>query len=85
MRRNLFTTSHDGFVECLNATQRPGSVTLDAWYQGTADAVRRYLEQLTGDRHSDAEDVLILSGDQLQSSGQYPQLQPPVPAPSTFV
>ncbi|KAI8475062.1 MAG: nucleotide-diphospho-sugar transferase [Monoraphidium minutum] len=62
---NLFTSNHDGFVECLNATQRPGHVTQDAWYQGTADAVRRYLEYLSSDRHADAEDVLILAGDQL--------------------
>jgi len=31
---NLFTASHDGFVECLNATQRPGHVTADAWWVG---------------------------------------------------
>ena len=29
---NLFASSHDrAFVECLNATQRPGSVTAEAW------------------------------------------------------
>lgn len=28
---NLFTPSHDGFVDCLNATQRPGHVKMDAW------------------------------------------------------
>jgi len=55
-----------GFVETLNATQRPGNVTSDAWFKGTADAVRRYLYLLEdGGRHPDCEDVLILSGDQL--------------------
>lgn len=34
-------------------------------YQGTADAVRHYLEYLAGPRHAAAEDVLILAGDQL--------------------
>lgn len=62
---NLFTASHDGFVECLNATQRPGHVTADAWYQGTADAVRHYIDYLSGEKHADCEDVLILAGDQL--------------------
>ncbi|KAI8474084.1 MAG: nucleotide-diphospho-sugar transferase [Monoraphidium minutum] len=62
---NLFTPSHDGFVDCLNATQRPGHVKQDAWYQGTADAVRHHLEYLEGPRHADAEDVLVLSGDQI--------------------
>lgn len=37
---NLFTGSRDGCVECLNATQRPGQVTADAWYKGTAGAAR---------------------------------------------
>jgi glucose-1-phosphate adenylyltransferase len=52
-----------GFVELLAAQQSmaEGNETQD-WYQGTADAVRkniRYIEQ------SDADHVLILSGDQL--------------------
>jgi hypothetical protein len=29
-----------GFVEVLSASQRPGVESQDAWYQGTADAVR---------------------------------------------
>lgn len=63
---DLFASSHgSGFVECLNATQRPGHVSADAWYQGTADACRHYLGYLEGEKHADAEDVLILSGDQL--------------------
>lgn len=48
-----------GFVEILAAQQTNEG---ELWYQGTADAVRknlRYIEQ------SDAEYVLVLSGDQL--------------------
>lgn len=61
---NLFTSSHDrAFVETLNATQSPGSVTQDAWYAGTADAVRRYLGYL--EANEGWEDVLILAGDQI--------------------
>lgn len=55
-----------GFVETLNATQRPGVITTDAWYKGTADAVRRYMYLLQdAGKHPDCEDILILSGDQL--------------------
>jgi glucose-1-phosphate adenylyltransferase len=48
-----------GFVEILAAQQ-----TLDHtdWYQGTADAVRQNLRYV---EHSEADYVLILSGDQL--------------------
>jgi glucose-1-phosphate adenylyltransferase len=61
-----FTGHGAGFVETLNATQRPGVVTQDAWFKGTADAVRRYLYLLEdGSKHPDCQDVLILSGDQL--------------------
>jgi glucose-1-phosphate adenylyltransferase len=49
----------DGFVEVLAAQQTPES---PSWFQGTADAVRKYLWLL---EDSDAEDVLILSGDHL--------------------
>ena len=51
-----------GFVELLAAQQTDSGNEQKDWYQGTADAVRknlRYLEQ------SDADYVLILSGDQL--------------------
>ena len=52
-----------GFVELLAAQQSMAEGNEDQdWYQGTADAVRknlRYIEQ------SDADYVLILSGDQL--------------------
>jgi glucose-1-phosphate adenylyltransferase len=59
-RSYTFDRFSDGFVEILAAqqTEEPGT----DWYQGTADAVRknlRYIEQ------SDADYVLILSGDQL--------------------
>lgn len=36
-----FTGQGAGFVDVLAASQRPGKTTTDAWYQGTADAVRR--------------------------------------------
>lgn len=51
-----------GFVELLAAQQTDSGNEQKDWYQGTADAVRknmRYLEQ------SDADYVLVLSGDQL--------------------
>lgn len=54
-----------GFVEPLNATQRPGHTGADTWFQGTADAVRQYAYLLSEPKHEDAEDVLILSADQL--------------------
>ncbi|MBA3848926.1 MAG: glucose-1-phosphate adenylyltransferase [Opitutus sp.] len=48
-----------GFVDILSAEQ---TVKSDAWYEGTADAVRRNLVHFAGHRH---DYVLILSGDQL--------------------
>ncbi len=48
-----------GFVEIMAAQQTPGN---NAWYQGTADAVRQNLSHF---RNSPHEYVLILSGDQL--------------------
>ena len=48
-----------GFVEILAAEQTPES---DAWYQGTADAIRQNLRRI--DRSS-YNQILILSGDQL--------------------
>lgn len=40
---NITFTGHGaGFVETLAANQRPGLDTKEAWYKGTADAVRRY-------------------------------------------
>jgi glucose-1-phosphate adenylyltransferase len=46
-------------VEIMAAQQTPGS---DAWYQGTADAVRQNLHHFGNQSH---KYVLILSGDQL--------------------
>lgn len=58
-RTYVFDSFSDGFVEILAAQQTNES---SEWYQGTADAVRqnlRYVEE------SGADQVLILSGDQL--------------------
>lgn len=61
-----FTGQGAGFVDVLAASQRPGKTTTDAWYQGTADAVRRYLNLLDNEaRHEGLEDVLVLASDQL--------------------
>ncbi len=54
-----FDAFHLGFVEILAAEQTPESA---AWYQGTADAVRKQLFQL---RSSHAKYILILAGDHL--------------------
>jgi glucose-1-phosphate adenylyltransferase len=48
-----------GFVDILSAEQTEKS---SAWYEGTADAVRRNIVHFNSHRH---EYVLILSGDQL--------------------
>jgi glucose-1-phosphate adenylyltransferase len=48
-----------GYVEVLAAEQTRSS---DAWYQGTADAVRKQLRHITS---RPAEDIVILSGDHL--------------------
>ncbi|KAF8057762.1 ADG2 [Scenedesmus sp. PABB004] len=59
-------TGHgSGFVEALAASQRPGCDAADAWYAGTADAVRRYLPLLCEAKHDECEDVLVMAGDQL--------------------
>ena len=48
-----------GYVEILAAEQ---TLTSDAWYQGTADAVRKQIRHLVT---RPAEDVVVLSGDHL--------------------
>lgn len=48
-----------GFIDILSAEQTEKS---SAWYEGTADAVRRNLVHFNSNRH---DYVLILSGDQL--------------------
>jgi glucose-1-phosphate adenylyltransferase len=50
-----------GFVEILSAEQKEGS---EAWYQGTADAVRQNLHHFGA---KDDDLFVILSGDQLYS------------------
>ncbi len=55
----VFDQFHSGYVRILAAQQTPGS---EAWFQGTADAVRQGLRYVL-DRQPDH--VLILSGDQL--------------------
>jgi glucose-1-phosphate adenylyltransferase len=54
-----FDEFSNGFVEIMAAQQTPSS---DAWYQGTADAVRQNLQHFNNSAH---KYVLILSGDQL--------------------
>ncbi len=54
-----FDTFSGGFVDILSAEQTEKS---NAWYEGTADAVRRNLLHLQSHDH---DFVLILSGDQL--------------------
>lgn len=54
-----FSFFSNAFVDILAAEQTPGN---EAWYQGTADAVRQSLHHL---KQHEFEYVLILSGDQL--------------------
>jgi glucose-1-phosphate adenylyltransferase len=59
VRTYVFDAFHRGYVQILAAEQTPHS---DAWYQGTADAVRKQLLEIqtTGARY-----VLVLAGDHL--------------------
>jgi glucose-1-phosphate adenylyltransferase len=54
-----FDAFHRGWVQILAAEQTPRS---NAWYQGTADAVRKQLFEI---KATHAEYVLILAGDHL--------------------
>jgi glucose-1-phosphate adenylyltransferase len=54
-----FSGFTEGFVEVLAAQQTPENLS---WFQGTADAVRKYLWLM---EEWDVEDFLILSGDHL--------------------
>lgn len=54
-----FDAFHQGWVQILAAEQTP---TSSAWYQGTADAVRKQLFEIRSTR---ADYVLILAGDHL--------------------
>lgn len=64
LNRHITRTYHfsqftEGFVEVLAAQQTPES---PSWFQGTADAVRKYLWMLEA---WDVDEFLILSGDHL--------------------
>ncbi|KAK7321769.1 hypothetical protein VNO77_32695 [Canavalia gladiata] len=54
----------DGFVEVLAATQTPGEAG-KKWFQGTADAVRRFTWVFEDAKNKKIEHVLIISGDHL--------------------
>jgi glucose-1-phosphate adenylyltransferase len=54
-----FDVFHEGWVQILAAEQ---TNKISDWYQGTADAVRKHLDEI---RSSNARDVLILAGDHL--------------------
>ncbi|KAL7246695.1 hypothetical protein ACSBR2_001743 [Camellia fascicularis] len=54
----------DGFVEVLAATQTPGEAGMK-WFQGTADAVRKFIWVFEDAKNKDVENILILSGDHL--------------------
>ena len=54
-----FDVFHAGWVQILAAEQ---TNTISDWYQGTADAVRKHLNEI---RSSNVRDVLILAGDHL--------------------
>ncbi|CAH8273809.1 unnamed protein product [Arabidopsis lyrata] len=54
----------DGFVEVLAATQTPGEAG-KKWFQGTADAVRKFLWVFEDAKNRNIENILILSGDHL--------------------
>jgi glucose-1-phosphate adenylyltransferase len=54
-----FSGFSDGFVEVLAAQQTPENPN---WFQGTADAVRRYLWSI---KEWDVDEYVILSGDHL--------------------
>lgn len=58
-RTYVFDPFHRGWVQILAAEQTPSS---DAWYQGTADAVRKQLLEI---QTTGAPWVLILAGDHL--------------------
>jgi glucose-1-phosphate adenylyltransferase len=51
-----------GWVQILAAEQGPGLTPEQAWYQGTADAVRKQLLEI---EQVSADEILILSGDHL--------------------
>lgn len=58
-RTYVFDPFHGGWVQILAAEQTPSS---QAWYQGTADAVRKQLPEI---QSTEAPWILILAGDHL--------------------
>ncbi|KAJ9704757.1 hypothetical protein PVL29_003011 [Vitis rotundifolia] len=54
----------DGFVEVLAATQTPGEAGMK-WFEGTADAVRKFIWVFEDAKNKNIENILILSGDHL--------------------
>ncbi|MBL7200105.1 MAG: glucose-1-phosphate adenylyltransferase [Anaerolineae bacterium] len=60
-----------GWVQILAAEQGPGLTDGQAWYQGTADAVRKQMFEIES---AGAEEVLILSGDHLYRMDYQPFL-----------
>jgi glucose-1-phosphate adenylyltransferase len=58
-RTYVFDAFHRGWVQILAAEQTPHS---DAWYQGTADAVRKQMLEI---QSAQADYVLVLAGDHL--------------------
>jgi glucose-1-phosphate adenylyltransferase len=53
------------FVEPLNATLTSRKDSKGDWFSGTADAVRQYLWMLNDQNTQDAEEVMVLCGDQM--------------------
>ncbi|XP_027940123.1 glucose-1-phosphate adenylyltransferase large subunit 1-like [Vigna unguiculata] len=53
-----------GFVEVLAATQTPGE-SGSKWFQGTADAVRRFIWVFEDAKNKNIEHIMIISGDHL--------------------
>ncbi len=62
----FFSHLTDGFVEILAAQQTPAS---EAWFQGTADAVRRNLSFF---KEINVDDYLVLAGDHLYRMDYHP-------------
>lgn len=62
----FFSHLTDGFVEIIAAQQTPGS---EAWFQGTADAVRRNLSYF---KEINVDDYLVLAGDHLYRMDYHP-------------
>ncbi|KAI3441290.1 uncharacterized protein J3R85_002562 [Psidium guajava] len=54
----------DGFVEVLAATQTPGEAG-KKWFEGTADAVRKFTWVFEDAKNRNVENILILAGDHL--------------------